>query len=168
MAYWEERRHGKTHGFPEKEKKKNFINRKGEKALAAEKQKKEDGTDAAEDKWFDDRGKELTGRCLFCGGPTEKGKPMERCSVAHLFAKRKEMFPSIKLHPENSIELCHYNNSCHTNFDNHMIELSTIKEQHHEAWFEILRKTSILYPVMTQSEKNKVPEILLKALNIQL
>lgn len=164
MNYFEKLQHGKLHGFPEKPKKKNFINKKSAKTIAAEQKRKDDGTDAAEDKWFDDRGKELTGRCLLCGEPTQKGKPNERCSIAHLFAKREIMFPSIKLHPENSIELCFYGNSHHTNFDNNMLELSTIKTEYPEAWFEILRKTSILVPCMTQQEKNKVPEILLNAI----
>ena len=71
------------------------------------------------------------------------------------------MFPSIKLHQENWIELCYFQNSCHTNFDNHMIELEDVKYNWPEAWKEIVRKTIILYPVMAKDEKNKVPEILL-------
>ncbi len=165
MNYFEKLQHGKLHGFPEKPKKKNFINKKSAKTIAAEQKRKDDGTDAAEDKWFDDRGKELTGRCLLCGEPTQKGKPNERCSIAHLFAKREIMFPSIKLHPENSIELCFYGNSCHANFDNGMIELSTIKEQLNLAWKEILRKVIILYPLMTKEEQGKVPEIFIKEIN---
>ncbi len=165
MNYFEKLQHGKLHGFPEKPKKKNFINKKSAKTIAAEQKRKDDGTDAAEDKWFDDRGKELTGRCLLCGEPTQKGKPNERCSIAHLFAKRDIMFPSIKLHPENSIELCFYGNSCHANFDNGMIELSTIKEQLNLAWKEILRKVIILYPLMTKEEQGKVPEIFIKEIN---
>ncbi len=164
MGYFEELQHGKLHGFPEKGKKKNFINKKSVKKIAAEQKRKDDGTDAAEDKWFHDRGKELTGKCLFCGQATEKEKPMEKCSIAHLFAKRKNMFQSIRLHPENSIELCFYGNSCHTNFDSGMIELSTIEWKYPMAWFEIVRKTSILVPCMTQEEKNKVPKILLTAI----
>lgn len=192
MSYLEERRNQKIYGKKAAEKKVYSIPKKGVKKLAEEKAAKEDGTDAAMDKWFEDRGKELTGACLLCGGKTEKAKPIEfylqqeneddvaeekyqkalflqRCSVAHLFPKKDNFggFPSIALHPENSIELCYYGKSHHTNFDNHMIELYTIKEQYPDAWLEILRKTSILYPVMTEAEKNKVPEILLTALKIQ-
>ncbi len=170
-------------GLHKKEKNKfSRIDPKSKKKIAQEQAEKENGTDAAMDKWFEDRGEELTGICLFCGGKTCKAKPksfyateelyekaimLQRFSIAHLFAKRKNMFPSIATHPENYIELCFYDNSCHANFDNNVIELEDVKYQHPEAWFGIVKKFLILYPVMTKEEKNRVPEILLSELKNQ-
>lgn len=176
MAYWEERRQRKIFGKAMEEKQPYLLKNKSDKKLSEELQAKENGTDAAMDKWFEDRGPELTGRCLLCGGKTEKAQPresyateefykkalfMQRCSTAHLFAKRDNQFPSIKLHPVNMIELCFFGNSCHTNFDNHVITFEDIKYQTPEAWSVIVEKTKILYPCMTKKEQNKVPEILL-------
>ena len=162
MAYWEKRRDQKIHGRAKEEKKHYRIPAKSEKKIAKEASEKEDGTDAAMDKWFLDGRKTMTGVCLFCGGRTEKENDKTyRCSEAHLFAKRETEYPSIKLHPENRIELCFFGNSCHTNFDQHMITFEDIKYQNPEAWKVIVEKTKILYPCMTQKEKNKVPEILI-------
>lgn len=162
MAYWEERRHQKIFGKAKEEKEVYRIPKKGVKKLAEEAKEKEDGTDAAMDKWFEDGRPLMTGVCLFCGGKTEKDNDKTyRCSQAHLFAKRKPEYPSIKLHPENRIELCFFGNACHTNFDTHMITFEDIKYQTPEAWKVIVEKTKILYPCMTEKEKNKVPEILL-------
>lgn len=182
MAYWEERRDQKIHGKAKEEKKKYRIPAKSEKKIAKDASEKEDGTDAAMDKWFDDRGEELTGTCLFCGGATCKAKPktfytseenykkalfLQRNSIAHLFAKKEIAYPSIKLRPENSIELCFFDNSCHTNFDTAMITFEDIKYQNPEAWKVIVEKTKILYPCMTEKEKNKVPNILLNEIKKQ-
>lgn len=162
MTYLDERRNQKTFGKAKEEKQFYRIPKKGEKKLAEEAEAKENGTDAAMDKWFEDGRKSMTGVCLLCGGKTEKDNDKTyRCSEAHLFAKRKGMFPSIALHPENRIELCFFGNSCHTNFDTHMITFEDIKYQNPEAWNVIVEKTKILYPCMTTKEKNKVPEILL-------
>lgn len=121
------------------------------------------------DGWFNNRRNEMVGCCLFCLAPSEKknDKTFKR-SVAHLFPKRKNMFPSIALHPENSIELCFFYNSCHTNFDNGIITFEDIKNEYPVAWKEIIRKAKILYPLMTKSEQPKVPEIILQELNPEI
>lgn len=169
MSYLDTLRNIKLFGKPEKEKEKEYsgLNKKSVKKIAQEVAAKENGTDAAMDKWFEDGRETMTGVCLFCGGKTEKHNDKTyRNSEAHLFAKRKNMFPFIALHPENRIELCFFGNSCHTNFDNHMIELEDIKYNWPKAWEVIGEKTKILYHCMTEKEKNKVPDILLQAIGV--
>lgn len=109
------------------------------------------------DLWFAARHFEMTGLCVFCGNPSCKGLKEFKNSVAHLFAKA--LFPSIKWHPDNWIELCFYGNSCHTNFDNAMIPFEELKNK--IVWFEIIRKTKILYPLLTNQEQGRVPQILI-------
>lgn len=169
MSYFEELQRGKIHGFPEKEKKKNFINKKSAKKIAEDLLRKENGSDAATDAWFDERRKEMTGKCLISGCKTEKDNDaMFRASVAHLFPKRKNMFPSIALHPENFLELCFYAPSHHTLFDTLMLTFADIKEKYPTAWKEILRKATILYPLMTAEEQGRVPDFLLNEIKNNL
>lgn len=152
----------KSEATQPKERRVYRISPKSEKKKMQEVIEREGGSDAALDRWFEDGRKAMTGICLFCGGKTEKHNDATyRNSEAHLFPKRKNMFPSIATHPENMVELCFFGNSCHTNFDNNIIAFEDIKYQHPEVWKEIIRKVVILYPVMTKQEKNKVPEILL-------
>lgn len=139
---------------PMSEKKKEQI----ERDRKPEKEKDED--------WFALQRVAMTGRCLFCGGRTEKDNDKTfRNSAAHLFAKRKNQFPSIRHHPENGIELCYYGKSCHTNFDTHMISMDFIRDNYPQAWKVIIEKAKILYPVMTKEEKNRVVEIIDAALS---
>lgn len=139
------------------------IAKKSAKKIAQEKAEKEAGTDKEMDRWFETRRKELTGLCLFCGGKTERDNDdTYRCSVAHLLEKKKGRFPSVKTHPENSLELCFYGNSCHTNFDNHMIELSDIKETIPKAWEVIISKFLKIYPSISIEERKNIPDILMK------
>lgn len=162
-SYLEQRFKEKLYGKASTDERPKYIRSKSAKKIAEEKLAKESGTDAAMDKWFEDGRKTMTGICLFCGGRTEKNNDKTyRNSEAHLFPKRKKMFPSIALHPENRIELCFFGNSCHTNFDNKMIELEDIKFKRPLAWEVIIEKSKILYPLMTSNEKNKVPEIILQ------
>lgn len=165
MAYIDDRRNQKLFGKKTEEKKPYYLPKKSVKKIAEEKEAKESGTDGAMDKWHEDGRLSMIGSCLFCGGRTEKDNNQTyRHSNAHLFAKRKICFPSIKLHPENRIELCYYENCCHTNFDQNVITFEDIKNEYPKAWLEIVRKTSILYQVMTEEEKNKVPQILIAAI----
>ena len=105
--------------------------------------------------WFEERHEEMTGTCKHCAGRTEKGKSSFKCSIAHIFPKA--LFPSVKAHPLNWIELCFYGNSCHTNFDNYMIEIEELK-----CFPEIIEKFRIIYPHIDEKERRRIPEILLK------
>lgn len=169
MSYLDERRKHIEAGRPLPEKEKKYLRKISPKRQAKLDEQKLNGTDEAMDRWHEEGRKAMTGACLFCGGRTEKENDITyRNSNAHLFAKRKACFPSIKLHPENRIELCYYDNSCHDNFDHHIITFEDIKKEFPRAWEEIVRKTLILYPLMTTEEQNRVPEILINEIKIQL
>lgn len=105
----------------------------------------------------------MINRCLLCGGKTEKHNDKTYIrSIAHLYAKKKSAFPSIATHEDNWIELCFWSPACHTNFDNGMISFEYIKREIPDAWNVIIRKSKILFPLMTQQEQGRVPEIILK------
>ncbi len=115
------------------------------------------------EKWFQARRKEMTGRCLFCGGKSEKSNDKTfRSSIAHLLAKKDNFggFPSVATHEDNWLELCYYNNSCHENFDRHMITWELLKDS--AEWNIIVAKFKRIYPFIAESEKRNIPELLLK------
>jgi hypothetical protein len=113
------------------------------------------------DRWFELRRKEMRGICLVCGGVTcKEDDDKYRRSIAHLFAKRETAFPSIATNENNWIELCFFGKSCHTNFDNGILTFETIKRDYPQAWKQIVKKAAILYPLMTNAEKGRVPKIL--------
>src|SRR5665213_3050718 len=75
--------------------------------------------------WFLERRKEMTGKCQHCGGKTERyNDKMFHFSVAHILPKK--LFDSVKTHPLNFIEFCYYGNSCHSNFDNFMLDITDL------------------------------------------
>ncbi len=115
--------------------------------------------------WFLDRHEEMTGVCLFCGGKTCAGDyATYKRSVAHLLAKRDAAFPSVATHKDNSLELCFWSPSCHTNFDNGIISFEIIKKEYPEAWKVIVTKFKNIYPCIAENEKKNIPEILMKEL----
>lgn len=116
------------------------------------------------DAWFKARHREMTGKCIVCGEPTCKGMSEYKNSIAHLFPKA--IFESIKWHKEASIELCFYGKSHHTNYDNKILTLEDLQVT--PAWPEIVRKTRILYPLMTNSEQGRVPDILIQEIEKEL
>lgn len=121
-------------------------------------------TEDMQNAWFLDRRKEMTGYCLLCNGKTTKDNDKEfKRSIAHLLAKRKNMFPSVASHPSNFIELCFYGNSCHTNMDNNMISLEELK-MNDRIWNVIVAKFKKVYPHIAPNETKNIPEILLQEL----
>ncbi len=120
------------------------------------------GKDYAElDRWFKERHKEMTGVCMNCGGRTEKDKTHYKCSVAHLLPKA--YFKSVATHPDNWLELCFYNNSCHTNFDNKMIDLIDL-----HCFDAVIQKFVKIYPSIAPEERRRIPPILLEYLKTEL
>jgi hypothetical protein len=104
-------------------------------------------------RWFEDRHREMTGTCKHCGGKTEKGKSTFRCSVAHILPKA--YFKSVATHPLNWIELCFYNKSCHTNFDNLSLDIMELN-----CFDEVVEKVTKMYPLLSMEEKRRVPNVL--------
>ncbi len=130
--------------LPKEKKVKNLIRNNKQKNIELE-------------KWFLERKKEMTGICQNCGGKTEKNTKQYKCSAAHILPKSK--FKSVSTHPLNFIELCFYGRSCHTNFDNKIIDIDKLN-----CYDEVLKKIEIMYPILTNLEKGMLPEIVLKDL----
>lgn len=111
-------------------------------------------------RWFENRHKEMTGFCKHCGGKTQKGQLNYKCSIAHILPKA--YFKSVATHPDNNIELCFYGNSCHTNFDNHMIDLIDLN-----CFDEVVTKFVRMYPSIAQEEKRRIPNIFLQYVEVE-
>lgn len=129
-------------------------------------QEKEAGGDSALDQWYEARRKEMIGKCQFCNSKTEKDNDdTYRHSVAHLLPKKEGIggFPSVATHPANWLELCFYGNSCHTNYDTHMISLEMLRDS--VEWPLILEKFLKVYPYIRQEERSAIPDVFLPYLN---
>ncbi len=152
-------------GRPLPKKEFKGIAKKSAKRIAKENEEKKanskEGKDSKQDEWFIARRKEMTGKCVFCGGKTEKNNDATyRSSIAHLLAKRKNMFPSVATHPDNWLELCFYGNSCHTNFDNSIISWELLADSN--EWKLIVQKFKLVHPSISPDEYKNIPELLLK------
>ena len=153
-------------GRPLKTKEKKPIAPKSAKRIQKEKEQKLQGGDDALDLWFEARRKEMTGKCLFCGGKTEaKNDETYRSSIAHLLPKKDNFggVPSVATHEDNWIELCFYGNSCHTNFDNKMITWEFLYDSY--EWKVMMEKMKKILPFIHPDELKNVPEQFLKANN---
>lgn len=143
-----------------KEKKVYTIPKKSAKRIAQEKESKishpVSSPNAELTRWFQDRQKEMKGICSHCGGKTLKTDSIYyRFSVAHILPKK--LFKSVKTHPLNWIELCHFGNSCHTNFDNHMIDITDLN-----CFNEVIEKFVAIYPNIDPKERKYIPQALLQ------
>lgn len=150
-------------GRPRIEKVKKPLRRISDKRAAqiAEEKKMRDNGNTPMDVWFNQRRVELTGKCLFCGGRTEKNNDSTfKRSIAHLLAKKTGMFPSVSMHPDNFLELCFWGNSCHTNFDNGIITWEFLKDS--DEWGVIAEKFKKIYPCIAQPEIKNIPSVLLE------
>ena len=108
-------------------------------------------------RWFNDRRKEMKGFCKHCGEKTQKNNDNFKCSIAHILPKA--YFPSVATNEHNWVELCFYNNSCHTNFDNHMIDIIELN-----CFDEVIEKFKKMYPSIDVKERRRIPSILLQYL----
>lgn len=154
MSYLEERRMRKEKMAPKLsfKKEKKPIAKKSAKKILEEKEQKELGTDGVLDRWFEERRKEMTGKCCLCGGKSEKhNDETYRRSCHHLLEKRKGMFPSLATHPVNFLEVCFYGNSCHQNIHGGKITWELLFDS--SEWSIIRPKLEILLPLCTKEEK---------------
>jgi|688.fasta_scaffold573585_3 hypothetical protein len=106
-------------------------------------------------RWFVDRHKEMKGVCSNCGKKTQKDTLNYKCSIAHILPKA--YFKSISTHPSNWVELCFYGNSCHTNFDNNMLDITELN-----CFDEVIEKFIKMYPEIDESERRRIPSVLLE------
>lgn len=111
-------------------------------------------------RWFNDRHKELSGYCHHCGGKTQKGAANFINSIHHILPK--SLFPSVKCHPDNFLELCYYGKSCHANVENHMIDLIDLN-----CFDEVVTKFVKIYPHIAPQERRRIPEVLLQYLEAE-
>ena len=157
MTYLEQRMMRKAGLAPKLEfkKPKKPIAKIGKKKMEEDAAAKLLGSDSEMDIFFAAMRKRMVGKCLFCSGKTEKDNDeMYRASIAHLFPKRpinQGGFPSIGTNENNWIELCHYNNSCHQNFDSGKITWEFIKDS--KEWEIIKEKLYLLLPMIAETEK---------------
>lgn len=119
------------------------------KKRAKELEEMRKGGETALDKWFEDRRKEMTGKCSLCSNKSYKSNDDRyRWSCHHLLDKRKKMFPSLALHPMNFLEVCH---DCHQNIHGGKITFTLLRDS--AEWKLIKPKLEILLPLCTSEEK---------------
>lgn len=138
-------------------KEKKPMKRVSDKKLAAdaEEKKARGEEDTMLQKWYKNRQKQLTGKCMRCGEPYDhRNFKYAIAATAHILAKRSEMFPSVALHKDNFIELgtiC----GCHNWFDNFASweEIALDK-----IWPLVLERFKLFESHIT--ERTKIPEVL--------
>lgn len=114
------------------------------------------------DLWFIERSKEMTGKCVNCRRPSTKGDPQYwKFSICHILPKA--LFPSVATHVLNFIELCFWDESCHSNFDNKGYEWT--KEHMPKVWAIVVARFKAMYPSIARAERSKIPDILLQELD---
>lgn len=161
MGYLEDRRMWSQFGKPKVEKKKYTIPKKSAKKIAEEKDEREEGTDTATDRWFEERRKEMRGRCELCGGKSEKhNDKYYRHSIHHILEKRPTMFPSVALNENNWLEVCFFGNSCHTNIHNGTISWELLHDS--AEWKIIVDKFKKIFPFIVEAERKNIHPLLLK------
>lgn len=146
--------------LPKQPKPRKAIAKKSAKKLKQEAEEKKGIKDpsAEKERWFQDRRREMVGFCKNCNKPSFKNShEYFRCSIAHILAKRKSMFPSVATNCDNWIELCW---DCHQNLDNCILDLTELS-----CWDEVIVKFQKIYPFIAQEEKKRIPDILLQYIN---
>lgn len=111
-------------------------------------------------RWFEERRKEMTGKCWHCGDKSQKYADNYKCSVAHILPKA--YFKSVATHPTNFIELCFYGQSHHTNFDNQMLDITELN-----CFDEVVKRFVAMYPSISAEEKRRIPNVLLQYIEVE-
>jgi len=137
------------------------VSKKRQKQLAEQKTERIGGGNEL-DRWFNDRRKEMTGLCSNCGKPSCKNSDQYfKHSIAHILPKA--YFKSVATNENNWVELCFFNNSCHTQIDNMMLDMTEMN-----CWDEIVEKFIKMYPLIDKKERKRIPDILLNYVNIDI
>lgn len=112
-------------------------------------------------RWFQDRRKEMGGKCLHCSDPSCKtNDEYFKFSIAHILPKR--IFKSVATHPLNWIELCFWGKSCHTNMDNNMLDLIDLN-----CFDTVIQRFVAMYPEIDLKERRYIPDILLQYVEVE-
>ena len=117
---------------------------------------------AAKQRWFNDRRKEMTGVCANCSGKScRDSDEYFRFSIAHILPKA--YFKSIATNKYNWVELCHFGNGCHSQMDNKMLDLIDMN-----CFDTIIERFVKMYPHISQDEKKRIPSILLEYVKTEI
>jgi hypothetical protein len=139
------------------------VSEKKKKKLAEQAKEKNSDGDTFLESWFKARRKEMTGKCVLCQGKTEKDNDETyKRSIHHIFDKRETMFPSVALNPDNWLELCFWQNSCHQNIHNGTITWELLQDS--AEWDIIVAKFKKVYLYIAEEEKRHLPDVLTKLL----
>lgn len=131
------------------------VSEKKKKEIAEGKKAKGD-EDTFKETWFKARRREMTGACAHCGEPScRDNNEYFRFSIAHLLPKN--LFDSVALHPLNWIELCHFGKSCHTNFDNKILDIMDLN-----CFDTVIERFIAIYPLIDKAERKYIPDVLLQ------
>ncbi len=153
--YLQHRRNHILGGRKTPEKKQYSLKPVSDKKKEKLKKEKEEQGESGLDNFFEAMRPKMKNKCLFCGGSTMKNDDEKyRFSIAHLLPKRpvnKGGFPSVATNKDNWIELCYYNNSCHTNFDNGKISWEFIRDS--KEWDIVKEKLLIVLPLVSEEER---------------
>lgn len=166
---------GDTCRRPQKEKKRTPIRKQSlkrqeevkngnvNKNIAAIKKNVIRTPNAALERWFEDRRKDLVGVCANCGRKSSKNDDKwYKASVAHILPKR--LFKSVATHPANYLELCFWGEgSCHTNLDNNMLDLIDLN-----CFDTVIQRFVEMYPSIDQKERRYIPDVLLQYIEVEL
>ena len=107
-------------------------------------------------RWHEDRRKEATGVCVNCGGKScRDSDDYFKFSNAHILPKA--YFSSVKLHPLNCLELCYFQNGCHPQMDNKILDLTEMA-----CWDLIVTRFVAMYPSIAVNERRRIPQCLLQ------
>lgn len=146
---------------PKPKKEYKGLAKKSAKKIQQEKEERElrNGNETELQVWFNERRKEMTGKCSHCGGKSCKNSNQYfRHSVAHILPRR--FFPSVETHPSNFVELCFWEKNCHGNFDNNILDIMDMN-----CFDEIIEKFKAIYPSIDKKERKYIPDVLLQYLN---
>jgi hypothetical protein len=114
------------------------------------------------DKWFEERRKEMTGKCKHCGGKSCKDDDKYyRFSIAHILPKA--YFPSVATNENNWVELCFWGNACHTNYDQLSLDLMDMN-----CFDLIVERFQKLYPYIAKEEKKRIPAVLMQYIEVDI
>lgn len=113
-------------------------------------------------RWFEDRRKEMTGKCDNCGGKTCKDDDKYyKFSIAHLLPKA--YVKSVATHPKNFLELCHFGNGCHDQMDKKLLDLIDMN-----CFDKIVERVTEMYPHIAPEERRRIPAILREYIKSEL
>lgn len=137
------------------------LERKAKEAIDVDQGKEMTSGGAELKRWFEDRRKELTGVCAHCGGRSCKDSDQYwKFSIAHILPKN--LFKSVATHPLNYIELCFFNNSCHTNFDNKTLDITDLN-----CFDTVISRFVSMYPSIDKKERRYIPDVLLQYVEVE-